>query len=93
MSCSSVSSVPPMTHVQFLEAAADAEQRKPALQHLLDQLQRGGVARMVIGLMRRRGLLAVMRRMDVGDRPGDHDAVEMIEQRVEFQRVDSSTGS
>jgi glyoxylate reductase len=75
-------------HVQLLEAAADAEQGHAPLQHLVDQLQRGGVAVVVIGLMRLGRLLAIMRRMHVGHRAGDDDAVEMIEQRVDFQRVD-----
>ena len=39
-------------HVQFLEAAADADQRQAALQHLLDQLQGRGIARMVVGFVR-----------------------------------------
>ena len=73
--------------VQLLEAAADAEERDAALDGAGNEAQRELVARMVIGLMVGRGLLAVMRRMHVRDRAGHQDAVEPVEQRVEMQRV------
>jgi hypothetical protein len=42
---------------------------------------------MVVRLMRCGGLLAVMRRMHVGDSARHHDTVEMVEKYVEFQRI------
>jgi len=75
-------------HVQFLKAAADAEQRNAAVDDGADELQGHGVARMVVGLMVGGGLFAVVRRVHVGDGAGHQDAVEGIEQVIEMDRVD-----
>jgi 2-haloacid dehalogenase len=75
-------------HVELLKAAADAQQRHPARQHLGDERQGGGIAPMVIGLVVGTRFAAVVRRMDIGQRARQHDAREMIEQRVELAVAD-----
>jgi hypothetical protein len=72
-------------HVQLLKTAADAQQRHAALQHLADERQGGRIAVMVVGLVLRACLAAVMGRMDIGQRAGQHDAREMIERRIELR--------
>ena len=42
---------------------------------------------MIIGLVVGRSLFAVVRRMHVGDCTGHENAVELVEQRVEMERV------
>lgn len=74
-------------HVQFLKAAADAEQGNAAFDGAGDEPQRELVARMVIGFVIGGGLLAIVRRMDVRDRAGHQDAVETVEQGIEMQRI------
>jgi hypothetical protein len=69
--------------VQLLEAAADAEQRHATGDDGPDQLQGGGVAAVVIGLVVSGGLLAIMRGVHVGDGTRHQDAVEMGEHAVE----------
>ncbi len=74
-------------HVQFLKAAADAEERDAALDGAGDEAQRELVARVVVGLMVGRGLLAVVRRMHIGNSARHQDAVEPVEQGIEMQRI------
>jgi hypothetical protein len=69
--------------VHFLKATADAEQRHAAGDTGLDQSQRHGVARMVVRLAARVGVVPEQARMHIGARAGEQDAVDGIEERAD----------
>ena len=71
--------------VQFLEAAADGEERHAHLDRKRDQTHRRLVAREVVRLVALARLDAVARRMHVRARAGEHDAVDAREQRLEVE--------
>ena len=73
--------------VQFLDAAADGEQRHAALDRLADQRQRRGVAGGIVGTVGFAGVAAIERGMHVGFRTGHHDAVDRRQKLVEVEPV------
>ncbi len=70
--------------IHFLHAAADAEQRHAAHDADLDQRQGQRVARLVIRLVARIGILAEAARMHIGAAAGEQNAVDGVEQRADI---------
>ena len=66
--------------VHLLQAAADAENRHAAGDAGLRQRQRDVVAMDVVGLVPLMRLGLEARRMNIGARPGQHHAIDDVEQ-------------
>ena len=69
--------------VHLLQAAADAEDRHAAGDAGLRQRQRDVVAMDVVGLVPLMRLGLEARRMHIGPRAGQHDAIDDVEQRAD----------
>ena len=72
-------------HIELLKAAADAQERHAALDHLRDQLQGQPVAQMVIGLVPLGRHRPIMRRMDIRYCAGHHHSIQPVEQAFEIE--------
>ena len=74
-------------HVQFLDAAADGEQRHAALDRPADQRQGRRVAVGIVGAVGLAGVAAIEFRVHVRLRARQHDAVDRVEKLVEVEPV------
>ncbi len=74
-------------HVHLLQAPADAEQGNATFDAGLDQAERHGVARLIVGLVLGVGLDAETAGMDVGARARQHDAVDRPQQGIDVGDV------
>ena len=63
-------------HVDFLQAAADREQRHAAVDRMADQRQGGGVARRIVRRARPALLALIVVRLDIGRAAGQQHAVQ-----------------